>query len=155
MGFAAVLKLMVLSPSAAQLSFSTHTQLCRDRRRSHQRTTSPPKRVTNGVKILTAPCQLRACIWGESTRPLVFPPQHPQPSPRPDSFPPKERPQAKTRKARSSSGLELVLVFDRGGILDPRSGRDFGKRPWRVETVSLAHVRPQGLRGGGGPGPPA
>lgn len=125
----------------------THPTIRRDRRRSDQRTTSPPvKRVTNGVKILTATCQIRGCIWGESTRPLVFPPQ---PSPRPDSFPPKEKPQVKTRMARSSFGLELVLVFDRGGISNPRGGQDFGKRPWRVETVSVSPTSARRAGAGG------
>lgn len=53
----------------------THAQLCKERRWSHPRTTSPlARRVTHGVQTLTATCLRQGCIGGESARrPLVFP----------------------------------------------------------------------------------
>lgn len=65
--------------SAERLSLGTQTQLRRPRRRSHPRTTSPPVKSTeNGVKILTATCQIRGSDGGESTRrPFLFPPHSP------------------------------------------------------------------------------
>lgn len=70
-----------------------------------------------------------------------------------DSLAPKEGKKAEAAKVRRSSGLELVWVFDRRGILEPWGGRDIGQRPRQLE--SLVRRRPPGLglgraAGGGG-----
>ena len=105
------------------------------------------KRATNGVRILTANCQVRGCIWGESTRrPLVFPPHLPY-------IPFLLRKTGRQRRERPGGALVWRWVF---------TGRDLGAPEWarlREEAQaggnSLSRLRPPAGLGWGGPGPPA